>query len=330
MKFLNWFGRRSSLESELWSDQDDGGRFSRFKNKNFLVKSSGLLCLIVLLYYLIGMVWINNVDADLSYRGVQIEGEPVSVTIAASLIDREVNQNRWTANDPFFMPGAALDNMPNFQLGIMTAIGRYTLALRDHLGRSRGTSAEDPDLTDAAGSANYQGDKWYVSSAGFTPASESQYRAAAKSLWQYAGRVKSGDAQFDVRADNLMVTLALIQSDLGAASAEIEDYLLTRSSWGPSFEADDVFYRNMGRLYAYNLILESLFIDAGDLIAEKKATKTWNDMMTSFRAGAGLDPWIVMDGDPDGLFLPSHLSAQGFYLLRARAKLSSMMDILSK
>lgn len=329
MNILNIFRRKSSLESELW-EEEGGSRRSLLKDKDVLKKFFGLVFAGILLYYAVGMAWIHKIDDDLSFMPTPIVEAPASVVMAASLIEREVNENRWTANDPFFMPGAALDNMPNYQLGIMSAIGRFTLALRDHLGRSRGTSAEDKDLKDAAGSANYQGDKWYISSAGFSPASHSQYRAAAKSLKGYASRVSRGEAEFDARADNLLETLRLIQSDLGAASANIEQHMQQRSSWTPSLTSDDLYYRIKGSLYAYSLILQELERDGFELIKEKKAEKTWADMMDSLQEGATLHPTIILDGDPDGQILPSHLTAQGFYLLRARAKLSSMVDILAK
>ena len=35
----------------------------------------------------------------------------------------------WTANDPFFLPGAVLDNMPNYQQGIIYALSRFGNAL---------------------------------------------------------------------------------------------------------------------------------------------------------------------------------------------------------
>ena len=47
--------------------------------------------------------------------------------MAADLIYRETEQNSWVANNPFFLPGYMLDNMPNFQKGIIYAIGRFAI-----------------------------------------------------------------------------------------------------------------------------------------------------------------------------------------------------------
>jgi hypothetical protein len=39
---------------------------------------------------------------------------------------------------------------------------------------------------------------------------------------------------------------------------------------------------------------------------------------------------IVWNGYPDGLLIPNHLAAQGFYLLRARTQLRELTSILLK
>ena len=66
------------------------------------------------------------------------------------------------------------------------------------------------------------------------------------------------------------------------------------------------------------------------MIAEKQSTAIWEQMMKSLRTAAVMDPLIVANGKQDGLFVPSHLSAQGFYLLRARTQLKEVTDALAK
>ena len=43
-----------------------------------------------------------------------------------------------------------------------------------------------------------------------------------------------------------------------------------------------------------------------------------------------MDPLLVINGAPDAVILPSHLAAQGFYLLRARTQLKEISNILLK
>jgi len=83
-----------------------------------------------------------------------------AVAMAAALIERETDQHRWVANDPFFLPSAALDNMPNFQQGMIAAIGRFAFELTDQIGRTHGSSQTDKDLQRASGQLQYPGDIW--------------------------------------------------------------------------------------------------------------------------------------------------------------------------
>jgi hypothetical protein len=66
------------------------------------------------------------------------------------------------------------------------------------------------------------------------------------------------------------------------------------------------------------------------VIRERNLTSAWNGTVETFRIAAALDPWIVWNGYPDGLLIPNHLAAQGFYLLRARVQLRELTAILLK
>ena len=72
------------------------------------------------------------------------QGQSKAVALAAALIQREVEETSWPANDPFFMPGYALDNMPNFQHGIQQALARFAIEMADQIGRSRGSVQRRP------------------------------------------------------------------------------------------------------------------------------------------------------------------------------------------
>ena len=68
------------------------------------------IVLLVILYYVGGAIWVHKIDDDPSFAAEAVVPENASraVAVAADLIDREVNQNRWVANDPFFQPGYLL------------------------------------------------------------------------------------------------------------------------------------------------------------------------------------------------------------------------------
>ena len=256
-----------------------------------------------------------------------------AVAIAAALIEREVDRHRWVANEPFFMPGHYLDNMPNFQQGIIYALARFTVILGDQLGRARGSSQIDSDLDQAAGLLKYPGDVWIFNPQASllpTASSEAQYRAARRSLLSYNQRLAEGRAVFDPRADNLIVALDSIAADLGSQSAIIENYLQERRFWLTEWHSDDIFYATKGRVYAYYLLLRALEKDFAQIIGERGIANVWGHMLLSLRETVLLQPLVVVSAAPDSQFLPSHLASQGFYLLRARTNLRELTNILTK
>jgi hypothetical protein len=151
-----------------------------------------------------------------------------------------------------------------------------------------------------------------------------------RALRRYNDRLAAGQAVFETRADNLQTLIDRFTSDIGSASASIDSHLRERSGWIPDFTGDDLFYANKGRLYAYYLLMRALEVDFAKVIAEKDLGNAWKLTLDSLHDAATLQPWVILNGAPDSQFLPSHLSAQGFYLLRARAQLKEITNILLK
>jgi hypothetical protein len=151
-----------------------------------------------------------------------------------------------------------------------------------------------------------------------------------QAMRDYNQRLSEDRATFEVRADNLQATLERIAADVGSSSAAIDRHLAERSGFGLDFSADDVFYMNKGRLYSYYLLLRALTTDFSKVISERDLSGPWTQMLDSFRAAATLQPWVVINGEPDSQLLPSHLAAQGFFLLRARTQLKEVSNILLK
>lgn len=57
----------------------------------------------------------------------------------------------------------------------------------------------------------------------------------------------------------------------------------------------------------------------------------WHQVLRQFWVeGRKLAKRVHQPGAPDSQVLPSHLAAQGFFLLRARAQMYELMDILTK
>ena len=129
---------------------------------------------------------------------------------------------------------------------------------------------------------------------------------------------------------DLKALIDRIANDEGSDSAVIDQHII--ESAGDLFDrrADDIFYFNKGRLYANFILLRELGADFEGVIRERNLGNAWNGMVETFRLASALQPWIVWNGYPDGLFIPNHLAAQGFYLLRARVQLREISGILLK
>lgn len=319
------------------SDELHAAERRRFYRRRgfWLALAVGLLVFLAL-YYPLGMAIVHEVDDDPDYA---LDASRIpqagsrAVAMAAALIRRETDEHRWVANDPWFLPGAALDNMPNFQMGVIGALARFAFELTDQLGRTRGSSQTDADLQEAAGQLQYSGTVWvidFATSWAPTTPSEARYRAAARALERYNVRLNEGQAVFERRSDNLLATLDRIALDLGASSAALDQHIAENSGAFLDRRADDLFYGVKGQTYAYYLVLRELGADFDRLIAERELGGAWEQMLDSLRDAATLSPFVVVNGRPDSNLQPSHLAAQGFYVLRARTQLREITNILLK
>jgi hypothetical protein len=290
--------------------------------------------LVVLLYYPVGALIVENIDDDPQFAAHNVTpGESRAVATAADLVTREVDVHTWTPMMPFFTPAGILDNMPNFQRGIMAALGRFSTELMDQVGRTRGSSQTDRDLEQARGFLNEQPNIWlWQPSVSLWPSATSaqKYRAGRDRLIAYNKRLAAGQAVFERRADNLQALLDRIANDHGSDSAVIDQHIIEKAGDLFDTRVDDIFYFNKGRLYANYLLMRELGADFESVIREKGLTNAWNGTVETFRIAAQLHPLIVWNGYPDGLLIPNHLAAQGFYLLRARTQLREISNILLK
>jgi hypothetical protein len=312
--------------------------FTSLREKLPAVSLGGRIRFAVLGLLVLAAVWIfsmaathridDNVDFAVAAGSVP-ENASNTVAIMAALINREASQNDWVPNTPFFLPSHYLDNMPNYQRGIVSALSRVTVLLVDQIGRARGSSESDKDLDKALGLLKYPSNVWYFDPLPTKP-SDMQYRLARDALQAYNARLAQGRAVFDPRSDNLVATLDAIAADIGSQSAVIEGYLREPHMLFLNDYSDDIFYATKGRMYAYYLVLREMKKDYAAVIRDRNLENVWNNMLMSFRETVELDPWIIVSAPPDDQFRPSHLAGQGFYLLRARTNLREITGVLSR
>lgn len=330
---LKGFSARFRMSSDPMTSGEVETEAGKFQIRQMLLRGAGVFVMVGALVWPVSALFIHEISDELDFTPPpSFTGGSKSVSMAAALLDREVNQNRWVANDPFFMPSVLLDNMPNYQVGIVHALGRFTNELAETIGRTRGSSQVDANLAGARGKTNYPGDVWMfdlTKSALPQPPSEDQYRGAIKDLLSYNERLASQQAIFDVRADSAITTLERISNDLGDALGAIEAGI---KDSGGLFDpdADDLFYSIKGRTYAYYMLLRALKTDFAKVISEKNAERTWDQMLEALEKAAVLHPIIVSNVDPDDFFFNTHLASQGNYIALARIRLHEVQDIIVK
>ncbi len=150
-------------------------------------------------------------------------GHPTSVGYAT--VDTLIQEIDWLLDKPggylsndVMPPGVWLDNMPNFEFGVLVQCRDLARVLRNDYSRSQSQSTEDADLAIAEPALNFTNDSWIF------PTTESKYREARTALERYRMRLIDGneaDAQFFARADNLREWLAVVERRLGSLSQRL-------------------------------------------------------------------------------------------------------------
>ncbi len=274
----------------------------------------------------------HNIDPNPEFQPNSIpENGSAAIATAAALMNRELNVYSWTPNDPWFAPTGLLDNMPNFQTGVVDAVGRFSFEMLDQIGRRSGSSSADPDLERASGFLQYPPYIWvWEPSRSLLPSvpSENQYRQGLEALERYNARLSRGEAVFERRADTLAAALSRISDDLGSQTSQI-DRAQDTGWWIFSRTADDVFYRNKGILYGYDIILEALGEDFSKVIEENNLGPIWAQALNSLRQGSQLRPAIVLNGQTDRSIFANHLALQGFAMKRAILQLEELVTVLA-
>lgn len=274
---------------------------------------------VALLYYPIGMALVHVIDDDLEFAAPAVSAnQSRAVAIAVATILREVDTHSWAANDPFFQPSWALDDMPNFQQGIVTSVGHFAAQMAQ--------INQDSSLDRAAGLLKYPGTVWmFDPSISWAPtaSSEKQYRLAGRWLETYNQFLSTGETKMDRSPAALKALLTGIAHDMDQASADLEHQIAEGGAI--SFKSDDVFHSVKGRLYADALLLRELGWDFAPILAGGELGARWRQMLETLRVAAALNPPIVISGAPDSMVLPSHLAAQGFYLMRTRAQIDAIL-----
>ena len=268
-------------------------------------------------------------------------GRSAIIDVASALTKFNVDDNSWVSSMLLYKAGLFgmswdrtpfFDNKASFQRGIHSAVQRMSNEMVDSLGRVRGTSQIDPDLQKARGQLQYDVSSWYfgISPFGFKQSSPSSYRIGIASLNTFNDKLAKCEATFDARADNLATMVDAITSQIGSATATIDERSRSNNLGWFDTQADNYFWESTGQLYAYYGFVSAAHADFEDVIKTKALDAVWNRMEDQLRSALDLDPFIISNGREDGWVMPTHLTTLGFKILRVRSNLVEVREILKQ
>lgn len=277
-----------------------------------------------------------------------VTGSVTTATLIGVMDTLLTKPGGYTHND-VFPPGVWLDNMPNWEYGVLIQSRDLVRALREVFSRSQSQSTEDVDLVMAEPRFNFDSDSWAL------PASESEYRDGIKYVRRYFDRLseqQSPDAQFYARADNLRYWLTTVNTRLGSLSQRLSasvgkrrlntdlagEEAASQSTAAPSevdvstpwMEIDDVFYEARGTAWALIQFLEAAEVDFADVLRKKNAQVSLQQIIRELE-GTQETVWspMILNGSGFGL-LANHSLVMASYISRANAAIIDLRDLLSQ
>ncbi len=242
--------------------------------------------------------------------------------------------DNWLPND-LFWPTVFLDNMPNFQLGVLEVVRYNVRVLRDNLSRMRTTDRLDPNVEAAFTNLSNDPFKWWF------PSAESKWKLALQQLGAYNQNLVSGKSHFYPRADNLIELLNQYLSLMGGANTRLinapRDMKTTlnieeqkdKTALAPTvdidipwYQIDDNFYYAQGVAYALYESFRAIRVDFKEVLTDKNSV-TLVDKILEILGRCHFEPLIVFNGDPDSIFANHSLNLSGIFN-DARQKMNSL------
>ncbi len=309
--------------------------------------------LILVLLLILANYWSQEPDAFTIKPLMQQESEVVTGTATTLTLIKTMDvllhkPGGYLSND-MMPPGVWLDNIPNWEFGVLVQARDLALAMRNDFSRSQSQSTEDKDLMNAQPQLNFDSDSWIL------PTTEGEYQKAIDALNAYAKRLaqaESPDAQFYARADNLSDWLGQVEKRLGSLSQRLSastgqvrintdlagdsaarqstqtsQQVTVQTAWT---ELDDIFYEARGSTWALMHYLKAIEIDFKSVLEKKNALISLRQIIRELEASQ--EPmWspVILNGSGFGLFA-NHSLVMASYISRANAAVIDLRQLLKQ
>lgn len=308
--------------------------------------------------YVLGIFWSfepnlfdirQNTQQQLETYDIQpVTGSHTTAALVRSMQTLLEKPGGYLSND-ILPPGVFLDNIPNWEFGVLVQSRDLARSLRNDMSRSQSQSLEVKDLAITEPQFNFSNDSWIF------PATESEYRTGIEALERYMTALSSeGEqvTQFYARADNLREWLAIVEKRLGSLSQRLSasvgqerintdlagdpaasqststpDKVAVQTPW---LEIDDVFYEARGTTWALIHFLKAVEIDFHEILKKKNALVSLRQIIRELEATQqSVSSPMILNGKGFGLFANYSL-VMASYISRANAAVIDLRSLLSQ
>lgn len=325
--------------------------------KSRLVKTV-LILVVIYIVVILALMFIWDSEPD-KFDAIAIASEKAGdeselvtgyVTTATLLevMDQVLNKRGGYLSNDIMPPGVLMDNIPNWEFGVITQVRDLARALRNDFSRSQTQSTEDPDLMVADPQFHFDTESWIL------PSTEGEYETGLKAVERYLQRLSdpAREAQFFTRADNLRDWLAIVEKRLGSLSqrlsASVGQYRVNTDLEGdtaarqstqkpqmitvktPWYEIDDVFYEARGSTWALIHFLKAIEHDFREVLDKKNALVSLRQIIRELEATQHFI-WspIILNGSGFGL-VANHSLVMASYISRANAAVIDLRNLLEQ
>lgn len=327
-------------------------RVPSWRNRRALARTGGVAGAVLLLL-LLGLSWYWSREPAVFWVDWEKDGQPAVTGYATTNTLLRVSQTLlekpggYLSND-VMPPSLFLDNIPNWEFGVLVQVRDLSRVLRNDFSRSQTQSVEDRDLAEVEPNFNFDNNSWIL------PSSESRYRQAIRRLERYQARLvgeAEPDANFYARADNLREWLAVVEKRLGNLSQQLSasvgtvrvntdlagdpvadaakpglDRVEVKTPW---LQIDDVFYEARGTAWALLHFLRAIEYDFRHVLADKNATVSLRQVIRELEASlAPMRSPMVLNGGGFGIFA-NHSLVMASYLSRANQAITNLRELLA-
>ncbi|HEX3895603.1 MAG TPA: DUF2333 family protein [Rudaea sp.] len=323
-----------------------------------MVRAIGVVVVLLILLVLGLMWWWSyephqfDVVAAAQQRAAARQQHVVTGSVVTSTLmgcgEILINKRGGYISNDKFPPGVFMDNVPNWEFGVLTATRDLAREMRNRFSRSQSQSEEDVDLKEADPLFSSPNDRWLL------PSSEGQYQKAIDHVGGYLERLEKNDpngAQFFARADSLADYLDMVSSRLGSLSQRLSASVgqirlegdapvesgtestaknkpqVVQTPWS---QIDDVFYESRGYTWALLEQLKAIQVDFAPILERKNAVVSLKQIIRELEESQKpVHSPIILNGSPFGFFA-NHSLVMANYVSRANAAVIDLKSLLNR